>query len=92
MRIRSFVFAATVATAGMVGLAPAANASGCSCPPGGVEQDVPAGDIFDKNGDGVICTKDIPGAGEGNSANSQRGTGQNGFHTDGHNHKDNGPH
>lgn len=59
-----------------------------SCPEGWTLQAVPPGDPYDKNDNGVICTKDIPGEGEGNSANSQRGDGQTGFHVDGHNHKD----
>lgn len=54
-------------------------------------ESAPAGDLFDKNGDGYICTNILPATsnGDGNSANSQRGAGQTGYHIDGHNHKDN---
>lgn len=54
-------------------------------------ESAPAGDLFDKNGDGKICTNILPATsnGDGNSANSQRGAGQTGYHIDGHNHKDN---
>lgn len=63
-----------------------------NCPSGGwVIEAAAAGDLFDANGDGFICTKVLPAGskGDGNSANTQRGTGQTGFHVDGHNHKDN---
>lgn len=61
-----------------------------SCPPDDpswfLEPVGPDG-MFDKNGDGYICTKNVEG--QGNSANTNRGPGQTGYHVDGHNHKDN---
>lgn len=61
-----------------------------SCPAGGswfLQPALGVDDVFDMNGDGYICTKDIPGQGAGNSAN-RRGSADVG-HVDGHNHKDN---
>jgi hypothetical protein len=61
-----------------------------NCPAGGnwsLQEALGPDDPFDKNGDGHICTKDIPGKGEGNSAN-RKGASDVG-HLDGHNHKDN---
>ena len=64
-----------------------------ACPP---EEDgwfyepaLSAADPYDKNGDGLICTKLV--GGKGNSLNSQRDGGSAGDvgHLDGHNHKDN---
>lgn len=43
-------------------------------------------DPFDKNDNGIICTKDIPGEGNGNSG-QREGTEEVG-HVPGHNHKD----
>jgi len=61
-----------------------------NCPSGGNWDIQPAlgpNDVFDMNGDGFICTKILPGSGEGNSAN-RNGAADVG-HVDGHNHKDN---
>jgi len=62
-----------------------------ACPTGdswSVQQALGSADPFDKNGDGWICTKNIPNAnGEGNSANRNGAAGVG--HVDGHNHKDN---
>lgn len=82
----------TLALAGAIlmgGLLPVAAAAPSECPTGWFAETVPDGDLYDANGDNRICTKALPGDGEGNSANSQRGDGQTGFHVDGHNHKDN---
>jgi hypothetical protein len=60
------------------------------CPSGGNWFLTPAldpNDVFDMNGDGFICTKEIPGEGKGNSANREGGADVG--HVDGHNHKDN---
>lgn len=75
--------------AGALAFVPAVGAGhDAPCPEGWFLQAVPSGDLFDKNDNGLVCTKNIPGDGDGNSANSQRGDGQTGFHVDGHNHKD----
>lgn len=63
-----------------------------ACPSGGswvMEPALGADDPYDKNADGLICTKLVEG--KGNSANSQRGggTADDVGHIDGHNHKDN---
>lgn len=81
---------ATAAGAVSLGIHSTANASG-DCPAGGdwFLEWAQSGDLYDANGDGLICTKVVNGDGQGNSANSQRGSGQTGFHVDGHNHKDN---
>jgi hypothetical protein len=60
---------------------------GCNEADGWFPESTPALAIFDKNGDGWICTKFVNG--QGNSANTQRPPGQTGYHVDGHNHKDN---
>ncbi len=60
---------------------------GCNTDDGWFLESVVADDLFDKNGDGWICTKTVNG--QGNSENTQRKPGQTGFHVDGHNHKDN---
>ena len=88
MRKRIFIGLA-VAAAAVGGATTSAQAAPSECPTGWVVQGVPSNSIFDKNGDGTICTNDIPGNGAGNSLNSQRNPGQPGFHLDGHNHKDN---
>ncbi|HYF25196.1 MAG TPA: hypothetical protein VD931_05610 [Baekduia sp.] len=84
--------------AGALGLAVVIPSTGATaapsvCPNGWETQYVDSGDLFDKNNNNVICTKGLPdGAnGEGNSANSQRGAGQTGYHDDGHNHMDDRP-
>lgn len=64
--------------------------AGGNCPDGWEFQgSTGANDPYDTNGDGLICTKDVSGA--GNSANSQRkgGAAADSGHIDGHNHKDN---
>jgi len=61
-----------------------------NCPSGGSWDIQPAlgpNDVYDMNGDGFICTKILPGSGEGNSAN--RNGAADAGHVDGHNHKDN---
>jgi len=60
------------------------------CPAGGdwfLQKALGPDDPFDKNGDGWICSKPIPGMGEGNSANRSGAVDEG--HLDGHNHKDN---
>lgn len=92
MKLTTFAIATAFSSAALLGgLAAPASAGPAECPPGWDLQFVPPGSIYDKNNDGRICTKDVPGEGDGNSANSQRNPGQTGFHTDGHNHKDNNP-
>ena len=65
----------------------AAPADNTGCPQGWFIQVVPAGDPFDMNEDGLVCTKTIENPnGDGNSA---KRPGALPFHADGHNHKDN---
>lgn len=75
----------TVVSLGLFVL-PASGNTGC--PPGwGFQFALGASDPYDNNGDGLICTKDIPGSGNGNSG--QRAESEEVGHVPGHNHKDN---
>ena len=62
-----------------------------ACPEGWTTQGaLGPNDPFDQNGNGIICTKDIPGEGSGNS--SRRAGSEEVGHVPGHNHKDDHTH
>ena len=91
LRIKMAVLGLLVAVAlgGGLGLTQTTPTSARSvCPHGWVEQDIGTVDPYDRNGNGFICTKDLPGQALG-SGNSSRSAGsEDGGHVPGHVHQD----